>query len=247
MVSDIQKSISSIMYERLSNPFWGTLITSWLVWNWKIVYLTVFISESTIKINKIDYITTNFSNFNVLVTCPLISAFVILLIVPFFSNGAFWVHLKFSKWKLDKKHVIDKSTLLTLEQSIQIREEILKNEKKIENLLEQKNQEIKDLNNKTSHLEALLKNSNDIKPPSVSSSSVSKIAHEIDFDRTLKNSFMATVKHIQGGYGDIVGSSEIDSSAFAYFEAHYLIESGEKGMYLLTDLGRDVLKEVLDF
>jgi len=247
MISDIQKSISAIMHERLSNPFWGTLITSWLVWNWKIVYLTVFISESTIQTNKIDYITTNFSNSNVLITYPLISAFIVLLIIPFVSNGAFWAHLKFNKWKLDKKHAIDENILLTLEQSIQIREEILQNEKKIEKLLEQKNQEIKELNNKTNHLEDLLKNSGGIKLPTVSSSSVSKIARDIDIDETLKNSFMEAVKHIQGGYGDIVGSNKIDSSAFAYFEAHYLIESDEKGMYSLTDLGRDVLQEVLDF
>lgn len=61
---DIRKSIDSIINERLSSPFYGTLILSWLIWDWRIIYLTFFVSESKIESNKIDFILINFSEIN---------------------------------------------------------------------------------------------------------------------------------------------------------------------------------------
>ena len=37
-MTDVKKSLNSIINERISSPFYGTLILSWLIWNWK--YLT---------------------------------------------------------------------------------------------------------------------------------------------------------------------------------------------------------------
>ncbi|MCP4460990.1 MAG: hypothetical protein GY816_23665 [Cytophagales bacterium] len=49
---ETRKSINSALYERVSSPLYGTLIISWLVWNWEIVYLTFFVNESRIEMTK---------------------------------------------------------------------------------------------------------------------------------------------------------------------------------------------------
>jgi len=62
MLDDIKKSLNEIIYERTTSPLYGTLIISWLIWNWRIVYLTFFISEKKITKNKIDFILSNYSD-----------------------------------------------------------------------------------------------------------------------------------------------------------------------------------------
>src|SRR5688572_10158976 len=143
MTEDIKKSFNSILYERTSSPLFGTLIFSWCLWNWKIIYLTVFVSEDQVSGNKIDYIINNFSNPEYLLTYPLVSTFLLITIIPFLSNGAYWIELKFSKCKKDQKNIIDTKQLLTIEQSIDLREQIYKQEERFEKLLQSKNEEIR--------------------------------------------------------------------------------------------------------
>lgn len=143
MLSEFRKSISAVLYERMTSPLYGTLIISWLIWNWKIVYLTLFISESSIDSTKIDYIIENYCNIHALVTLPLISSALLITVVPFISNGAYWLSLKFDKWRSDKKNEIERSKLLTLEQSIQIRNEMSEQEEKFKKSLDGNENEIK--------------------------------------------------------------------------------------------------------
>lgn len=48
MFDELKKSISAILYERTTSPLFGSFILSWTVWNWKIFYITLFISEDKI-------------------------------------------------------------------------------------------------------------------------------------------------------------------------------------------------------
>jgi len=145
MLNDIKKSFNEIIYERTTSPFYGTLICSWLIWNWKIIYLTLFISENKLCENKIDYIIKNYCQVENIIWYPLASSIVILTIIPFLSNGAYWLSLKFNKWKVDQKNKVDRKQLLSLEQSIQLREEISNQEEKIEKIIEKYNTKIKSL------------------------------------------------------------------------------------------------------
>lgn len=138
MVSELRKSTNAILFERVTSPFFGTLMTSWLIWNWKIIYLTFFVSESEIKGTKIDFIGSNYSDINLLVTFPLLSTVVLLTIIPFVSNGAFWLSLKFKKWRTDQKNEIEKKQLLTLEQSVALRSEVRGKELEFEKVIEKK-------------------------------------------------------------------------------------------------------------
>lgn len=124
-MEDIQKSIKAVLYERTTSPFFGTFILSWLIWNWKIIYITLFVSEKTIKTDKLDYLIKNhFMDEWNLIIFPSISTIILLTIFPFINNGAFWLKLKFDKWKKDMKNEIELKQLLTLEQSLELREHI---------------------------------------------------------------------------------------------------------------------------
>lgn len=57
-MNEFLKSIRAVLYDRVASPFYGTLIISWLLWNWKIPYVTFFVSESLLKMTKIEYIMT---------------------------------------------------------------------------------------------------------------------------------------------------------------------------------------------
>src|ERR1700757_4216656 len=142
MLAELRKSINSILYERVTSPLFGTLLLSWIAWNWKIAYLTFFISENHIQGTKIDYILNNYCQPCNLYVYPLISTIVLLTIIPFASNGTFWLSLKFKKWRIDQKNKIEQQQLLTVEQSIKLREEIVNQENKFQSLLEDKNSEI---------------------------------------------------------------------------------------------------------
>jgi len=146
MLSDLRKSINAILFERVTSPLFGTLTISWIVWNWKIIYLTFFISESKVKGNKIDYIIENYSDIHLLVTYPLISTLVLITLIPFLSNGAFWLYLKFNRWKIDKKNEVEKKQLLSFEKSLAIRKELKDKEIEFEKLLSDKEEEIELLN-----------------------------------------------------------------------------------------------------
>lgn len=102
-MSDLVKSIKSIFEERISSPFYGTLIISWLLWNWKIPYVTFFVDTSKLSDNKIEYILKNCNNVNELVTFPILSTIVILTVLPFVTNCAYWITLLFDSWRKRKK------------------------------------------------------------------------------------------------------------------------------------------------
>lgn len=143
MFDEVRKSISAILYERTTSPLFGSLIISWSIWNWKIIYLTLFVSEDRINGDKIDYILNNFWDNHYIFSYPILSTVALITIIPFFSNGAYWLSAKFEQWRTNQKNIIEKNQLLTLDQSVAIREELNSQQNKLETVLSSKNLEIK--------------------------------------------------------------------------------------------------------
>lgn len=242
MIDDIRKSINSILYQRVTSPLFGTFCVSWIVWNWKIVYTTFFIDEDKIDKNKIDYIVENFNDNAILLWYPLLSTVILLTIIPFVSNGAYWLSLKFEKWKIDSKNDIEKKQLLTLEQSIQLREQILESERKFDSLIQSKNEEI-------NQLKLLVEESNKQGEVSTSGnieldSNEDKIEKEIIeiFNKIIANSELKkAVKTInyytQGGYSGLASPDQMPQDVLTYFISNGLLESSGKGIYQWTSKG----------
>jgi len=140
-------------------------------------------------------------------------------------------------------------TLLTLEQSVKLREELIRSEEKLEKFLENKNSEINQLAAQVKELQK------QTKPPidreedgqdNMKLSSVSGIVKKIASNSDLSKSFEIAVKFIQGGYKGLMKAEGLTPTAIAFFEANHLILSKGGGMYSLTDLGKDVLRELLN-
>jgi hypothetical protein len=243
MISELRKSINSILFERITSPFYGTLIASWLIWNWKIPYLTVFVSETNISGTKIDFIINNYSNVNQLVIFPLISTFILLTLIPFISNGAYWLQLKFNKWKIDKKNEIEMKQLLTLEQSISIRKEIRVKEKEFEDLLEKKEKTIELLQNEIIELEKSINQDN-----SKISSNNKLDGNKIDYEDFKKNKeafsiFNSVVKSIKDS-GEF--PSNISEELKEYFLVNEIIEEkyiSGRDYYNLTEKGKNFYRD----
>ncbi len=154
MLSELRKSFNSILYERVASPLYGTIIVTWIIWNWKILYLTFFVDESNIPGTKIDYIIHNYSDQCTLIWFPLFSSILLILIVPFIANGAFWVSLKFQIWRSDKKNELEKKQLLTVEQSLAIRKEMRNQEDEFGKILQKRDEEIENLSTRIYQLQS---------------------------------------------------------------------------------------------
>lgn len=200
MIDDLKKSFDQIIYERTTSPFYGSFIISWCLWNWKIIYLTFFVSQ-----DKIDYIVTNFSAFKNIFIFPLLSSIFIITLVPFITNGAYWLSLKFNKWRVDQKNLVDGKQLLSIEQSIELREQISKQEERFAKLVEDKNLEIKQLNlqiqeyqkkEPTVTLEKLLETDNSITP----SDELSLFADRVKSNPEELKQYENIIFYIQKGY-----------------------------------------------
>jgi regulator of replication initiation timing len=121
MFTELRKSVNYIIYERTTSPFWGSFIFSWLICNWKIVFTVFVISENQLSINKIDYISDRLIDWKPLILYPFISTAILIVIFPLIGNGAYWITLIYSEWRLRKKNDVEKKQLLSVEASIALR------------------------------------------------------------------------------------------------------------------------------
>mgnify|MGYP000673679817 CR=1 FL=1 len=245
MIRNIRKSLSAILYERTTSPLYGALIVSWLLWNWKIIYLTFFISENKIHGDKISYITKNFSDIHLLITYPLISTLFILTLIPFLSNAAFLLNLKFEKWKKDKKNLIEKQQLLTLGQSIELREQILNQESKFEKLVENKNREITQLNGVIEKL--------NIVSPQLEKKPLNKRKQNFNIDEITNKiklvdgdlkAFQKMLTLIQSGY-KITDRADVPSKLITILEVNDMISPTGQGYYGLTTKGKQFTRSLI--
>jgi len=146
MFSEFKKSINSVVSERVSSPFWGAIIISWFIWNWQIIVFLFFTSEdklplkegSNVQYNKVEYILNNYSDQWHIIWAPLLSTIIILAIVPFVANGAYWLFLRFRQWRISQKNKIEMRQVLTIEQSLQLRKEIKEQSNSFHKLIENK-------------------------------------------------------------------------------------------------------------
>lgn len=249
MINDLKSSINSILNERLVSPLFGTFIFSWTVWNWKIIYLTFFVSEKILKTDKITYILDNFYEEKVLYVYPLISTIILLTIAPFLSNGTYWLSLIFNQWKINKKNEVQKNQLITLEQSIALREQIKNRENRFEELLEDKKNQIKllelELNtiknseqNLTENVASKLDN-NDYYDEN---DEVNDLAYTIKEDNNLNKAFETLSFIIQRRFRLIDIDEAPETALVNYFLSNNIVENDESGKFNFTPLGKKVSK-----
>jgi hypothetical protein len=87
---DLSKStienIRDVILSRFKSRFTGAFIIAWIVWNWKIIYVTIFINKSEINSNKIDYIGRHYTDSCHLLWFPLIASLIAILLIPILNG-----------------------------------------------------------------------------------------------------------------------------------------------------------------
>lgn len=242
-MSDISKSMKEILNERISSPFYGSLIVSWILWNWEIPYVTFFVDPTKLDLNKLDYIKINCSNVWFLVVGPLVSTFVIIWLLPYISNKAYEITLRYDTKRINKKHEIEKSQLLTYEESLKLRTEMLSLEQHYAEMLNNKENEITNLKNQLSQiLEKQIPEST--KLPIKSSFQDSFDYNEFqEFVRDKRSGFITSIieKFKKTGFNTL---EEIPEEIRNFFIAYDLIDF-DKGYYSLSPKGQKYYKDYL--
>lgn len=238
MFDETKKSVESILSQRLTSPFYGTLIISWLIWNWKIIYLTIFISDDKITGNKIDYIIANCNDTWHLVYYPLFSTAAILLLLPFVTNGAYWLDLIFNKWRVNKKNFVEGKQLLSIEQSLDIREQIVKMENRFETLVSDKNAEIAQL--KAIINETPSSFADETEDEGFFDSEIELLLKKIKTNDKLLDGFRIIDSYIINRYSGL--GEKIKQDVLAFYISNELIEVGDSGIYKWTLKGKELYK-----
>ena len=140
-MSELMRSIYATLYERSTSPFWGTFVVSWSVWNWRIIYLTLFVSEK-IQPYKIEYISCQYINWIDMLVIPLLSTVIAIGVIPYVSNWAYWASLEYKKKRRTMKEDYEKGRILTFEESAKIINDLNQSEEKFLKIIAQKEGEI---------------------------------------------------------------------------------------------------------
>ena len=167
MFEDVTKSIKSSLYDRVSSPLFGAFTLSWGIWNYKL--LLTLLSSMDVQ-NKIKHIETIlYPDYQTLLLIgfayPLVASVLFIFIYPIPAKFIYqyWhsqqIHLK----KI--KQNIEDETPLTIEESREIRREILNLESQYEAELNRRGAENDRLRELVRDLENDLLNANQTTGP----------------------------------------------------------------------------------
>jgi len=241
-MSDFSTSLKEIFNERISSPFYGSLIVSWLLWNWKIPYVTFFVDQSRLGdcTNRIDYIFKHCDSIWLLVVGPLASTVAIIFLLPYVTNYAFKITAQFDRWRKDKQIEIDRTQVLTIEQSLKIFSDMEELKESFKVLMSSRDEEIVSLRKQ---LDLALKKSQ-VKPENKSKQKTNEELYKEDLSLFLTNEKILqnidnVSNRIQRGYD----MESVPVDIINYFVSNGLMISVGRGLFTFTDKGLYMLKE----
>lgn len=177
MLKDFSDSIKATLYERATSPLFGVFVLSWFAFNWKIPVI-IFVGKGDI-FSRLRYVEDNLlikSDFlffyPLYVTLLILVFYPALAVIPFFW-WQFWGNIR-NKIRQN----IEGKSLLTLEQSNQLRIKIAESEADKHRLLNQKEEENIALRNQ---IDVFVKKENDYQKMNLSNESSIK---NLEIDNT---------------------------------------------------------------
>lgn len=155
-IKDVKESFFSEVEKRLRNPFLGAFLISWIFWNWDFLYVSLFLDEKYVSLmpeiwnkfsTKFEYIKyNNLVNISKWIIYPLFSTFIVILFTEWWTT---WLNI----FILKIKNKILWFEVLTKEESLKLKNDLVDSKHKTNDLLSKKNDEILLLNSKISNLE----------------------------------------------------------------------------------------------
>jgi hypothetical protein len=144
-ISDITNSIKATLYERLSSPLSGFFICSWVLWNWRFVYIVLF-ADDLKGSERIGFATLTYpiNGWNGIVY-PAASAVILVTLYPFAGRIAYWTSLWHQKKFNDIFWSFETSKPLSVKDATELRLRYREMEKAISSLTEEKDEKIRSL------------------------------------------------------------------------------------------------------
>jgi predicted transcriptional regulator len=244
MFIQIKNSLERTLQDRISSPFSGAFILSWLVWNWRIIYYILF-SENTIGIEaKIYFVQTQLMNWCHTLLFPFGSACLIVVFYPFITIASIWIGLKFKQ--LQNK--IEDKTPLTVEESRELRLENAKMKKEFGEILKEtqnENQRLKEENEILRRQTPSSSNTTDNTKSKIDASGdENNDFKEILAMESIQKNLPEILERITGGFN----MSGVDGKAVALLDASGLItQNNDRKTYSFTEKGRRFISHHLRY
>lgn len=255
MINDISKSIKASLYERVTSPLFGAFFISWCMWNYK----TILIIASSLDVKeKISYIDgTLYPNIFILISIclfyPLVSSLAFIFIYPYPAKFIYKYWSIRQKELKNIKQEIDDQILLTIDESRNIRREILKLESEYDSEIQRKNSEISRLKeiiseserNTNQDLEKLnnpVKFNENVTSVNKNAKSVRKIKNiptDNNADDNLDNNQISIMKYLANKDGWINNEIFFNQSNLDRVKAEYYLEDLENKRYVRTEYNHE--------
>lgn len=178
MINELKDSLLNEFEKRFKNPFLWAFVLAWIFWNWDFLYVSLFLDEKYVSLlpqiwntfsTKFEYIkNNNLVNIYKFVIYPLSSSFILILFIEWLTT---WLNLFISRIK----NKILWYELLTKEQSLKIKNDLVESKHNTNELLSKKNEEILLLNSKISELDSKIDNEVSIKLKKVEEKNLKRI------------------------------------------------------------------------
>lgn len=152
-MESIFESCKKNISDKLINPFYGAFIISWLIWNWRVWYITFFIDSALLverkSILKIDYINSlyvwnDWWNFVYsichLLLLPLLSSYLAVFWFPKMTCFFYEKSLETENFNKITKAKKDKDLLKAMGEKLNVEMDVLGKEKAIKAARSEKSQ-----------------------------------------------------------------------------------------------------------
>ncbi|EHV9838532.1 hypothetical protein M2G36_20605 [Vibrio vulnificus] len=146
MFQELSKSVKANLYERVSSPLIGSVAISWVAFNWKAIFY-MLLSDAKIE-DKIEYFSANYSDIDANIIYPVVVGGTISIVYPLAAFVPFWIWERVQHIQKQLKQTLSMNQLLSVEQSMQLRNELVQKDKKIREIIAE-NQESQTELNKT--------------------------------------------------------------------------------------------------
>lgn len=127
----INSTIDEAKKRLFESPFWSSFIISWLVINWKVLYISTSLNSTTIsdKIDAIEKLHPNlFDRIISLGILPLIASFIAIAVVPFINHFYLWLR----KYHRDRDANIEIQEIQKEKEVIKEKQDLKKEEQRIQ-------------------------------------------------------------------------------------------------------------------
>lgn len=125
--NELSRSVRAALFNRLKSPFYGTFIISWMIWNWRIIFL-IFASDKSIGLRERICLIQGYSGWLFTLFGPLFSSVIVFVCGTLLTMGFRYLQINFSNWRKNK---IEKLEMLSVEDTIKAKSELVEYENRI--------------------------------------------------------------------------------------------------------------------